>query len=323
MNSNDNKGLDYHKPDDTWNSLGCKNFNEYFQKYVVVGKFHDKVPKEIKKAYLVAEYIMAQAYYHYPIADEILVKLARVFELAIKMRCQSVEIDLEFIDRTGKKRKKTLAALIQQLNSQESNKNILRQLDHARELRNILMHPEKDQVFGFFVFNVLKQIVNLLNDIFLEDSYFLHQQQKLNEVKNLSAQFTTDRLTYEDTNKCIIQGASPLSVDQTKDGWIQLWVAHPVILGFKEIVESDKFIEPIYFILKEFNVKQDIIHGVQLNGKPIKIFKDDKIQNIQSYEKFIAEQEQSDKIKIDSYLSILNLNMSRKMVDYRYEHCWT
>ncbi|MGI8582549.1 MAG: hypothetical protein ACR2KX_10140, partial [Chitinophagaceae bacterium] len=57
--------MNYHIPDDRWQNFGFNNFKKYCDKEVVKGRFHPCVPKDITEAFIIAEYIMAHAYYHY------------------------------------------------------------------------------------------------------------------------------------------------------------------------------------------------------------------------------------------------------------------
>ena len=82
--------MEYHKPDDTWAALGYNDYDYYVNKCVIKGLFHPVVPKDIVDSYKVAEYMMAFAYYHYPMYDEAAAKIMLIIEYTISRRCGGI-----------------------------------------------------------------------------------------------------------------------------------------------------------------------------------------------------------------------------------------
>jgi hypothetical protein len=165
--------MHYHTPDNIWTIFsGVTDFESYAEKFVVKGRFHKDVPPEVVEGYAIAEHIMAHAYYHYPAMDEALVKLLRVLEMAVKMRCKELGITLEILDNKGKTRKKVLNALINELAAKEAAKPTKSTLIWLKDVRNYLMHPSEPSLFGSVALGHIRQCVIMLNALFLPDRYF-------------------------------------------------------------------------------------------------------------------------------------------------------
>jgi len=86
--------MEFHEPDSRWAGFGCSSYEHYLDRYLIRGKFHNKVPNAVTDAYITIEYLMAHAYYFYPMYDEALSKLLRTMEMAVKLRCKEIGIDI-------------------------------------------------------------------------------------------------------------------------------------------------------------------------------------------------------------------------------------
>jgi len=178
--------ISYNTPDPTWQVVGCKDFDAYCEKYVIKGEFHSRVPEDVVNSYLVAEHIMAHSYYHYPMYDEAFSKLLRTVELAVKQRLKELSIDVS--------EKSILKVLVDQLQKREPGKNLWIALKNLTDLRNIYMHP-KNFTFGGVIFQrPIRQIIIVLNQLFLPESFLVTQQEHLKEKQSACADFATEKL---------------------------------------------------------------------------------------------------------------------------------
>ncbi len=147
---NHSKHIPYHTPDHTWTIFsGVTDFESYAEKFVVKGRFQKDVPPEVVEGYTIAEHIMAHAYYHYPAMDEALVKLLRVLEMAVKMRCKALGITLEILDNKGKTRKKVLNALINEIGRKRGSKADKRHTNLTKRCAELPDASEPAKPFGF------------------------------------------------------------------------------------------------------------------------------------------------------------------------------
>lgn len=162
--------MSYLTPDPRWTIFsGVTDFESYLDRFVVKGSFHAQVPQDVIDGYIIAEHIMAQAWYHYPMMDEALVKVLRVLEMAVKMRCKKKGIELNYKDKKGSSKPKTLCALVDELQKSELSKPNLSTLHRFRYLRNLLMHPKENLLFGVLALNTIRQVLIQINDLFLQE----------------------------------------------------------------------------------------------------------------------------------------------------------
>lgn len=182
--------MDYHTPDSIWTIFsGVTDFESYAEKFVVKGRLHKDVPPEVVEGYAIAEHIMAYAYYRYPAMDEALVKLLRVLEMAVKMRCKLLGITLETLDNKGKARKKVLNTLINELAAKEAAKPTKGTLIWLKDVRNYLMHPSETSLLGSVAVGHIRQCVVMLNALFLPERYFEDAKTELERVRSICRPF--------------------------------------------------------------------------------------------------------------------------------------
>src|SRR5687767_6120314 len=112
------KTENYFEADLTWNTFGVISKEDYVSKFVFEGKFHSAVPQDIIDSFETAEYMMAHAYYHYKMYDEALKKMLAIFEMAVKLRCTEMGIELEVSSKKWKTKKRRLFDLIDDLMAQ-------------------------------------------------------------------------------------------------------------------------------------------------------------------------------------------------------------
>lgn len=162
------------------------DFEDYKKNCVVKGQFHSLVPKDVVEAFEVAEYIMAHAYYHYPLYDEAYSKLLLIVEMAIKLRCKQLGIQIEtgkINKKNGQPINKVLDVLIKEMAAIEPTKSIEKGLHWLRERRNSKMHPDGHFYMGSMVSPAMKIGVTILNKIFTPDNTFQLFESELLKVQ--------------------------------------------------------------------------------------------------------------------------------------------
>jgi len=76
---------DWYRPDELWKIFpSIKSRKDFMRNWVIWGNFHSGVPKDILNSFETAEYIMAHAWYHWPMYDAALVKVLGILEMAVK-----------------------------------------------------------------------------------------------------------------------------------------------------------------------------------------------------------------------------------------------
>lgn len=71
------------------------------QRHVFDGRFHAGVPEDVVRTYTTASQLMAQAWHHYPLYDEVVAKLLFILEMAVKLWCNQVGIPFLPTPRRG------------------------------------------------------------------------------------------------------------------------------------------------------------------------------------------------------------------------------
>lgn len=123
-----------------------KNKKEYVDKFVIKSRFNSNVNDDIIKGYRTAQYLMAHAYFHYPMYDEAVLKILGIFEMSIKLRSKELGNSVEVVSNNGKRKSKNLGVLINELNRYEYPKTFIEKLHYIREMRNSQVHQDR---YGF------------------------------------------------------------------------------------------------------------------------------------------------------------------------------
>lgn len=292
---NHSKHIPYHTPDHTWTIFsGVTDFESYAEKFVVKGRFQKDVPPEVVEGYAIAEHIMAHAYYHYPAMDEALVKLLRVLEMAVKMRCKELGITLEILDNKGKTRKKVLNALINELAAKEAAKPTKSTLIWLKDVRNYLMHPSEPSLFGSVALGHIRQCVIMLNALFLPERYFQEAATELNRLRGDCHQFETGLFVLEHAGRRYIVYRSEFVETYFVGGKrLALCAFHAVPADLKGEVAEGRYPSPLAYRVKDLRMEDGNINGTDADsGLPFVLAPTDHPDNKAMLERF--EQEKSE-----------------------------
>lgn len=319
--------MEYHQPDDRWELFNINNFEAYNKSLVVKGQFHPKVPKDVADSFVLCEYMMAHAYYHYPLYDEALSKLLRIIEMAVKLRCKELQIPLNYEVFNKKKgeteeRKKKLHQLIEDLDSREFQKKIKDALHRYRSLRNMFMHPEQYQYSGIGGKKAIVFGICILNMLFLPEALFVSIEIEVKRLKEFHQQLDSDLyvMTYADQRILIeeigIMGAVPI-----ENKWKYLLVVNPVL----ELADTDDFSYPVPIILE--------IDSVSLNNGKLEVKESESERiisfemtnhpvNITKYHNFLARREALPEHDQWPYEAAIKSDIAVKKDEFWYEWLW-
>jgi hypothetical protein len=129
--------MEYHKPAEWWQLYDLHDFESYCKEFVIKGRFHPSVPKEVVSGYALGEHMMAYAYYYQPLYDEAYSKILRITEMAVRVRCKQLGIAVTAINRkNGKPEDIEFLKLINEIAKKEPNKNLKDLLHKLRTDRN-------------------------------------------------------------------------------------------------------------------------------------------------------------------------------------------
>lgn len=250
--------MEYHEPDARWSIFGANTFEDYLKRYVITGKFHSEVANDVIEGYKTAEYIMAYAYYHYPMYDEAFSKVLKLVEMAIKLKCNQLNI-------TYTKQHK-LNTLINKVSPHLPIIKISERLHAAREIRNHSMHPTQNSFTGGMLRGSIIALVNLLNEIFLPASFFIDSKRELERIKQLFIPFEKGTFVLEyNQNRFLIYKVKCFEVINSYNKWAYFVVCYPVINDVKSEIEDHKISGVLELSLLDVQIKDNTLTATSQN----------------------------------------------------------
>lgn len=288
----------YNIADSIWTSMGVQNRDEYISNYVILGKFHIYVHEDIVKSYETAEYLMACAYYHWPMYDEARKKLLGIFEMAVKLRSAELGNPLKTKLKNGKERKKNLVQLINEFQKYGYPEEFISKLHWLRTLRNLDAHPTHHSFAGATFYTLMYRIVNLINQLFLPLRVFNEESEKLNLLKENVTSFEDTLLFAQEGKGILVYDLSFEKCWKVDKEWKYVISCKPVIKKAKSFFEADKVLEPIVKTVKDLRLGQKGFSAVECDTNSlIKVIGDKRKSSIESYEKFCKDFNALDDIK--------------------------
>lgn len=309
----------YYEPAEIWNIFGIKSRDQYEQKYVFPGYFHEQVPKDVSEAFITVEYLLAHAYYYWPMYDEAFNKVLLVLEMAIKMRADQMNICLTYTNKKGEAYSKNISTIIKELCKSSYFEDLKNQLHWARKLRNIQMHPDRHSFSGAAANKGrnIKLFVNVLNDLFRDEAWHKNRNEQQELIKSKLQDFESSLLIVDDSEKAVL---SHRFINFNHQDGLLILVCDPVIMNAYNLLTEHKLAKPITVVLKTYEIVIDQIKGVSLGGKPISITTTDRAENLSQLESYRAELNRVPQSDIHLYNSFLENDSSWSLVEAKYEY---
>ncbi len=313
--------MEYHQPDNRWEIFGLPDFETYRQKLVVKGLFHPSVPKDVVEAYEVAEYTMAHAYYHYPLYEEAFSKLLRITEMAVKLRCKQLGIELK---SSGSSFNKTLSTLINELCIAEPDKDLKPGLNMTRNIRNMFMHPDRHTYSGAMCKGAIQSTITLLNEMFIPGPIFIPFLKRHEEIKEELIDYQKGLFVLEYQEKrYLIESVTIEAAILVTGKWIYYMATHPVTLNIGEQMKNHSYSMPLLYFVGDLSSEDNYISANEVeNNIPIKITATDNTDDLVRYQKFISERQEAtenDKAIYDLYMKDL---ITSKENEFWYKWLW-
>ncbi|WP_282122165.1 hypothetical protein [Algibacter mikhailovii] len=318
--------MDWYEPENIWDIYGINSRDEFVERYVVEGNFHNAVPEDIRKSFVTVSYLLAHSYYHWPMFDEALSKGTLIMELAVKLKAKDLNISLELPpNKKGKVYKKKLVDVIKDVFETDYLKFLFTEFDRARNLRNVKMHPEGHHFMGALgLANANAQLfVNVINLLFL-DRQTLENITLIND--NLKEQLSVFKsgvfvLEYNDTKILIVNIQYSKYIEGVSKKLLLLYI-DPIFSNTKEVFIDKKYPEPLIISLNSFSIENNVLNGIDLCNKPIKIYKTDKPDNLKRWYQYASEIQSIEQKEIEIYIQMNSSPALWKMEKIIYENCW-
>lgn len=277
---------DYFKPDKRWEIYGYKSQEEYAEKVVIEGYFHDQVSGDVVQAFKTAEYLMAHAYYHWEMFDEAFVKSLLTVELAVKQKAQLLGIAIDRKNKKGEKIPISLGKIIKKLCKPNYFQDLKRRLTRLQDLRNRIAHPRQHSFAGPHgnSRNILYSI-NVVNRLFQDDEWHIARKGKLSEVQKCISNLNKHQLAVESENKShVIFTCS--EADIIDDSLLLICI--PLIDVTK--LEKDQVYIPgsVTYTFNNYSISGDSIRGFDQNGKEMKLYVTTESKSIHAKELFLS-----------------------------------
>lgn len=317
--------MNYSEPVSFWEPSGFHTHQEFINAYVVEGKFHHKVPKDVIDSFSTVSYLLAYAYYKYEFLDEAITKTLVIVEMAIKLKAKQLNISLDNPPtKKGVIRIKNLGKLMDEV-LEASNLNFYKEGFHrARNIRNRNVHPSENTFMG--VVGMPKQnlylFVNLLNLLFLSKEVIQELNLKQNSITNGLLNFEKKLLVLNKDNKrYLIYQLSNFQHITTNHIEYTVLVCVPV-LDLSKLKLQECNAKPIVLELRSIDFKKDEIIGVTLNNEKVKIEYNTKPENEQTYLNFKKAIENEDHKVQFLYENEIGNKTDWTLQEMIYNNCW-
>lgn len=316
---------EWYTADETWSIYKTSKTREaYAENWVVRGHFHAGVPEDVKAAYAIVEYLMALAWYHYPLYDEAMTKLLGTFEMAVRLRCTELGIPTTFVNKKGLKKDTALAALIDQLTKAEPAKAIKNWLHHVRELRNQKMHPKRHSFMGGMNKRKATAVVNLLNLIFLPDAEIRAAKEYAQPLRESTHQFEAGLFVLNDgAQRILVSKATLHSVFKKADHWVSIWHFRPVLADAYTTLTRHEMPLPLVLFVQDAILEKDTLTGLNLETEAVVTLQatsDERDQQaLRKHQQDWAKAEQRDQ---EIYEFMLKLDAENKVEELMYGYRW-
>lgn len=312
----DNIVEEYHTSDSVWSAFKADSHKKFLDQFLVIGKFHSNVPEQIVKDYKIVERLICYSYYHYPLIDEAFSKATRIFEGAIKLRLDQIGIPKS-------KEFESLKVLIEKFEPYTST-SLIREWDRAREIRNLFAHKEAGTLMGITIIRGFYQMVNILNNIFLDKSLLDHNETKFESLKAESKHLKKGLYKLNLNDKVyLIWSIIPHSYFETKTEAKSSWIFHPVLTYFPQSIEELNFSKPICLNLSNIKILKNGIEATIIdNNEPVKAISTDDQRNkdlLETHNKLFTTS--ANEVK-QVYSLQLESELYFEAVKFLYNYCW-
>lgn len=272
--------------------------------------------------------MMAHAWYHWPMFDEALKKLLGMVEMAVKFKCKALGIGLTF-ERTEKNGQKTeentsLSTLIDQLCKKEPTKGLKEWLHDYRQQRNYFAHPKDYNFIGGAAIIKIKNLVNIINLIFLDEAEFKEAKIQSARFEKEYADFKHGLLVLEFNEiRILITEIRLLEVFQIKGDWVYICFFRPVLTGIPENLPMHRYMNPPILALTQHGAKAGAFEAVDFEtSSSVKVTKTTHPDNQKAWQEHQQDWNRLDPDSQMHYNIHLRHACDDKVRDFMYRHRW-
>jgi hypothetical protein len=282
--------MEWYEPVDIWDMFGINSREEFVTRHVVEGKFHKDVPEDISESFVTVSYLLAHSYYHLPMFDEAFSKALLIMEMAVKLKAKQLNIDLKLpANKKGIVYDKKLSKIIDEICLNDELAFLKPDFDRARNLRNHKMHPDRHSFAGTLSFadSNIRLFGNIINLLFLKKETLndLHKSIDKMETKLSTLKKGLHVLEFQ-KEKILIDGFHMFKYREFNNKKLLIFSLNPLTAKVHEQFVEHKFPKPLIVTFTDFKIGEGFIEGVDLDNKSIKIYIDNKEQNLKTYDNY-------------------------------------
>ncbi|MGV3632255.1 MAG: DUF4145 domain-containing protein [Bacteroidota bacterium] len=314
----------YYQPDPIWTMFQINSEEEYVEKFVFKARFLPSVPEDIQKSYDIVEHLMAYSYYHYYLYNEAFIKLLQTFELTIKLKCISVGIPMEEINRKGKSEKIKLYKLIDTLSQHHVPQELKNTLHNLRSLRNYYAHPESYSNMGTLGRSNIVFTLNLINQLFLSNTWLKDQKEALKQIEKLLSPCGQKLFVFDHQGRNILihdlKAHAAICVDKQ---WVFALELVAVLNDTYQMLSNQIVPDPILVFINNFtSTKNGVTIKLHASNESKLLELTSKEANLQMKQKHIAEFFKLDEMNKFTFRSSQSHSISDKIQEFIYLNCW-
>lgn len=307
----------YLEPAPIWSLLGIGSFDQYIQRYLVKGRFHEKVPMDVVKEFKTIEHLIAYSYFYSPMLDMAFLKATLVVEMAVRIRCAQLNIEVSHREYIS------LNSLLKKLAS-HVHPSIPSEWYKVKAIRNHLAHPEQSSLLGATVLNAFSQIVNIINKLFLSVDYFNNLEEQTSQLQKKLKYFALGLFVLEHNDiKYLISSAKPYLSFKPFDKEISFWGFHQICENFPQSLNDRIPVPLICLPLKNILFEGETLTASMLNSKQqIKVYKTENPIDQATYAHFKTKQNLAEPGVLELYLNFVEQELSKRKENFIYEEFW-
>lgn len=237
--------------DRRWALWGCETHEQYLEKYFLPGRFHTAVPDKIREAFHTVERLIAYSFFYYPMEEEVGSKLSRIFEMAVRIRAQQLDIPLETKNKAGKIIPVSLGSLIEKLKiNPSSDQDWAKEWMDFKSLRNLHAHPMGPNYGVAMNLRLVAPMINVINSIFIPKEWFRDTREKIKLLQERTEFYSKGIYVLDRSDhRIIITRAIPIVVSH--DNKRSLWIFEPVGVKFPQNLDDYFVFNPILLNLAD------------------------------------------------------------------------
>ncbi|HPI44146.1 MAG TPA: hypothetical protein PLH91_02855 [Tenuifilaceae bacterium] len=263
------------------------------------------------------ERIIAYSFFYYPLFDEAIAKTTRIFETAVKIRCEQLGIKFST---------KGHIPLQQYINKLKPHyPSLSEEWNRIKVLRNNLAHLDAHKFMGpinrFYAF---QHLINNLNRLFITEDFAQIQNKHTQEIAEKSESFYNGVFVLEcDNKRFLINGAKPYKMIVNGDKSYSYWIFSPVLREFSKSFNEYNINNPICKYLLNVEILDGCIKGIDLkNQQVVTLSITNNPQDIQNANKFIKDYSNADSSVQEQYEYDTKDFITKNYIQFEYEYLW-